>query len=268
MTDSSSSFTLTKWYLDCVDDAGRTVVGYWATLAWRALSLTWQSVDVFDSDRPALHRWSVRPSAPPQQAPQGIRWQSPAIGCVITVEPRQSPFAHRLLDDASGTVDWTVECPVGRVTAEIDGAGVICGDGYVERLELRVPPWRLPITELRWGRCVSSEAAKSVVWIDWRGPAPERWVLRNGQLATNSAVSDTTVSGEGFTLSLTPQRRLVHRALYELLDPLPAVRAVLPESSLALSETKWLGTGRLQEESGAPLTLPAVYEVVRMGVTR
>jgi hypothetical protein len=267
VTKSSSAFSLTKWYLDCVDAAGRTVVGYWATLAWRGLSLTWQSVDLCDADRPPVHRWSIRPSSPPQPNPERIRWQAPAIGCAVTVEPRQSSFAVRLLDDAPGTVDWTVESPVGRVTAEIDGAGVICGDGYVERLELRVPPWRLPITELRWGRCISSEAARSLVWIDWRGPAPNRWVVRDGQLATGSAVSDSAVSGDGFDLNLAPKRRLVHRALAELLEPLPPVRALLPESFLALSETKWLGSARLQEGASPPLTLPAVYEVVRMGVS-
>lgn len=261
----SSDFALVKWYLDCVDQHRQTVIAYWTSLLWRGLSLTWQSLELYDPNRPAKRRWSVQKSSPPERLQTGISWQAPGIRCAVAIEARQPAFAVRLIDTASGSVDWAVECPVGRVTAEIDGIGIVEGDGYAERLELRAPPWQLPITELRWGRCVVSEPARSVVWIDWRGALPRSWVFRDGQLESGTNVSDTTIAGDGFTLSIVPESRLVHRALAEVLEPLPALRALLPSSVLALSESKWLGTGCLSEQENATMNAPVLYELVRIG---
>ena len=41
---TSGSFAFTKWYIDCLDEEGRLVILYWASLEWRRLRFTWQSV--------------------------------------------------------------------------------------------------------------------------------------------------------------------------------------------------------------------------------
>jgi hypothetical protein len=260
----SSDFVLVKWYLDCVDRHGHTVIAYWASLAWGGLSFTWQSLELYEANRATKRRWSVQRSSPPERLRTGISWQAPALGCAITIEARQPSFAVRLIDAPPTSVEWAVECPVGQVTVDIDGMGTVRGDGYAERLESHAPPWRLPITELRWGRCVVSEPARSVVWIDWRGALPRSWVFRDGRLESGASVSDTAISGNGFALSIVPESRLVHRALAEILEPLPMLRSLLPSSILALSESKWLGTGCLSEQENATMNAPVLYELVRL----
>lgn len=264
-TRQTNDFSLVKWYLDCVDGEGRAMIAYWAALVWRGLSFTWHSVELHQEGRPVTRRWSLQPSPPPDRAQAGLVWTPPALGCDITVEVGQPPFAIRLMEGESGIVNWAVQSPVGCVTAIIAGVGTIHGDGYAERLELSLPPWRLPITELRWGRCVSSEAARGVVWIDWQGPPPRHWVLVDGRVQPDARVSDREVSGGGFTLRLAPQRRLVHRALAEILVPLSTLRSLVPDSLMALSETKWLGFGQLRQAGKSVFTAPALYEVVHMG---
>jgi hypothetical protein len=104
-----------------------------------------------------------------------------------------------------------------------------------------------------------------VVWIDWQGPSPRTWVFLDGWLQQRSAVSDSTVSGEGFTLAVEPRERLLHLGLDELVQRIPGLRSLLPASLLALSETKWAGVGRLSAGDGGPIAAPALYEVVHMG---
>jgi hypothetical protein len=187
------------------------------------------------------------------------------LGLALTVEPRQSRFEACLLEEKDGTVDWAVEVPVGRVTVRLDKEGTIEGQGYVERLALTLVPWRLPVTTLRWGRWGSADRARSLIWIDWQGPSPRTWVFLDGRLQRGAAVSDSVVAGEGFSLALEPSQRLVHRGLDGLVQHVPGLRSLLPESLLALSETKWAGVGRLSAGDGGPIAAPALYEVVHMG---
>lgn len=257
-------FSLVKWYLDCLDEDGRAIVGYWVEAAWQQASLTWESVDLYRGPLPPVHRWSLRRSTPPQTG-AGLCWDAPALGCAATIEPRQPRFTARLLEGEDGIVDWSVEVPVGRVTVKLDGEETVLGQGYAERLSMTVAPGRLPITTLRWGRWGSADCARSLVWIDWRGALPRTWVFLDGRLQPGATVSDSAVGGEGFTLELEPRQRLVHRGLNELVQPVPALRSVLPQSLLALSETKWAGTGRLSAPGAHQVTAPALYEIVHMG---
>jgi hypothetical protein len=132
-------------------------------------------------------------------------------------------------------------------TEEIDGLG------YVERLRLTLPPWELPIRELRWGRILS--AAGSATWIDWRGPSPLRLALRDGRRVTAGAVGDRVVDAGG-PVRLAPVATLRDARLSRTL-PL-ALRRALPRAGLGLEETKWLSRGTLE---GAPGL--AIHEVVR-----
>jgi hypothetical protein len=132
------TFSLTKWYLDCVDAGGRAAIAYWASLAWRGLALTWHSVllhepagtsraphadtlpqgagrqreDPFSRQRSSL----VRVAAPRRDG-CSIVWAARALGCSIAVAPRQPPIAVRLLDGGRGAVDWHCEAPAARSAA-------------------------------------------------------------------------------------------------------------------------------------------------------
>jgi len=135
------------------------------------------------------------------------------------------------------------------------------GPGYVERLVLTVPAWRLPIRELRWGRWHDAAARRSLVWIDWRGEAPRTWVFVDGARAPGAVVTDECVRAEGLTLLLSQRRTLQARRFAEIATAIPSLRAVTPKSMLALRETKWFSAGTLHESDAAGQAGSAIHEL-------
>jgi hypothetical protein len=258
----SEALALTKWYVDCCDASGRTVIGYWASLSWRGLVLTWHSVTLFQSGRSVSQRSSLaRVPAPAIQAGE-IAWQAPALRCAIRAEIRQPPFGARLLETEEGAVDWRCEAPVALVAVELDGRPPIRGPGYAERIVLTVLPWRLPIRELRWGRWLDHDARRSVVWIDWRGPPARTWVFVDGAQVPGAKVTDRGVAVDGLSLSLDRRWTLEAHRPGEIVRSIPPLKAVVPASILALDGTKWCSSGRLREGGFAPLAGQAIHELV------
>ena len=84
-------------------------------------------------------------------------------------------------------VDWHCVLPRGPVSA-----GAFNGLGYAEHLRLTIPPWRLPIRTLRWGRFLSPR--NSLVWIDWQGGFTSRTLFLNGRPAVAVALDDEAIA--------------------------------------------------------------------------
>ena len=258
---SHPPFALTKWYFDCVAANGRAVIGYWASLAWRGVALTWQSVTVYEPWRPPVTRTSLVPSPSPEAAGGTIAWNAPALACAARIESRQRPIDERLLDGETGVVEWRVEAPGADVSFDLDGIARVRGAGYAERIFIGIPPWRLPIRELRWGRWLDATASRSVVWLDWRGESPRSWVFVDGAKVPGAVVTDEGVSAEGMTFVLGERRTLQARKFAEIAATIPTLRAVAPKSMLALEETKWCSAGTLREGNAAAQAGCAIHEL-------
>ena len=69
--------------------------------------------------------------------------------------------------------------------------GLRSGLGYAERLVLTIPPWKLPIETLRWGRFLSP--SDWIVWIDWQGEHPQTIVYRNGARVAVDELGDEQI---------------------------------------------------------------------------
>jgi hypothetical protein len=258
-------FALTKWYVDCVAPDGRAVIGYWASLAWRGVALTWQSVTLHEPGRPPVTRSCLSSGAPPQAAGGTITWNAPALGCVARIESRQRPIAERLLERETGVVEWRVEAPAAAVSFDLEGVAPVRGGGYAERIVISVPPWRLPIRELRWGRWIDAAGARSVVWIDWRGESPRTWVFADGVIVPAAIVTDEGIEADGMSLALGDRRTLEARRFAELAATIPPLRALVPKSMLALRETKWCSAGTLHDATAAASAGYAIHELAVFG---
>lgn len=254
-------FTLTKWYFDCVAADGRAVIGYWASLAWRGVALTWQNVTLYEAGRPPVSRSSLVPAPPPEVTGDTITWYAPALAGVVGIESRQRPIEERLLDCDAGVVEWRAEAPAAVVSLELRGFAPVQGSGYAERIFISVPPWRLPIRELRWGRWLDAAVSRSVVWIDWRGDSPQAWVFVDGIKAPSAVVTDESICAEGVEVVLGERRTLHARAFAEIAATIPLLKAVVPKSLLALRETKWCSAGTLVKGNAAAQTGYAIHEV-------
>jgi len=262
MASRAQAFTLTKWYLDCTGDDGCTAIGYWASLAWRGLSLTWQGLSVCEAGGGTIQRSTLTKDRMPARARDRIVWRSRALKCTLAADVRLPPIALRLFETTDGFVDWRCEAPAAMVMLEFADRPPIRGVGYADRLDLTIPPWQLPISELRWGRWTDQSAAHSVVWIDWGGAEPRTWVFVDGARAADAAVEDDRVSAGHSTLTLTASSTLSSRALDEILRGIPPLRAVVPSSLLSLRDTKWSSRGTLHHPGSAPLDGRAIHERV------
>jgi hypothetical protein len=131
--------------------------------------------------------------------------------------------------------------------------------GYAEVLETDIPPWQLPINELRWGRAIG--ASSSVVWIDWRGSVPLTLILLDGE-PVDGSVDDRRVAFADRSITLTPTRLLRDGPIgTTALASIPGLSSWAPAAILAAHETKWFSSAACT--GPPPFAGRAIHEVVR-----
>jgi hypothetical protein len=171
---------------------------------------------------------------------------------------------QRLLDSGDGWVDWRCEAARGDVIVECDNRETLRGDGYAECLSMTLPPWRLPIDTLRWGRWIAADGDRSVVWIDWHGPQPLTAVFVDGQIQQASIVGDERIETGGAALTLTDRHTLCSRSLSDTLGALrPVLAPLLPQSWLAVEDCKWRSRGTLRSAGRPDESGWVIHEHVR-----
>lgn len=258
------AFTLTKWYLDCVDAEGQVAIAYWSAIAWRGIAITWHSISLHETGTEPVHRTSLSPVAAPAVAASGISWHTLPLGFHLDCRPGQPGFGQRLLDSAEGGLEWRCETAACDMTVACDRRQGWRGFGYVERLEMTLPPWRLPIDELRWGRWIADDGGGSVVWIDWRGPHPLTEVFVDGQRQQEGVVGDERIEAGGTALVLGDRHTLYARSLPDALGALrPVLVPVLPNSWLAMKDRKWRSRGTLRAAGRPDQSGWVIHEHVR-----
>lgn len=259
-------FRLAKWYLDVVSDDGTVFIGYAARLQWRALRVCYGATLL---SRPAVRlveRSTLSPGSGPVADADGVlRWRCRRLGVDGRWSPTAAPIVRRLYRDGTGAVDWECLVPAARVGLRV-GSVHLEGWGYAERLLMTLPPWRLPIEELRWGRMVGPGAA--AVWVDWRGPSPRRCVVVDGVEMADAEVSDDGLRlhcTDGFTdLRLHHARTLREGPLMDVLQAVPTLARALPHAMGAARETKWLSHGDIAGSGGVSSSAGwAIHEVVQ-----
>ena len=222
--ENSTSFDLRKWYLDCVDDDGNAAIAYSARLRWRLIDLRYRTIAVNGVERRCA----------------ALEWRES-----VSMEASAPPIRRRLYDGADGIVDWWCEMP--RAKARIAG---VRGTGYAELLRMTVPPWKLPIDELRWGRFHGGESW--MVWIEWMGAMPRRWVFRDGvelPVASCQLPDLSTGNGQLATGNVLFDRRIG--------DAVPLLKWLLPRRIRRAREQKWCSRATLGGDGGW-----AIHEIV------
>jgi hypothetical protein len=192
-----------------------------------------------------------------------LHWQCPALDAAGVWAHREPPNAEQVLwSEAGGSLRWQVLMPRARVELQL-GAETIAGWGYAERLLLDLPPWRLPIDSLRWGRFVAE--SHSVVWIAWQHETPRCWLWHNGRAMAPERIDDRGCAWAGHTLTLDPGNTLRSGRLADTaFARWPGMRRWLPTPILNFEESKWCARGALIPAGGARVSGWAIHEVVRL----
>ncbi len=245
----SSGFTLNKFYLDAVTDTGQYFIGYAADLSFKRVSLGY--ADTLHS--PELPGICPGPRIGYAQAPVerngGINWDHAGLGFKGCWSPLAPSRKATLLSTRHGHVDWHCLQPAASVSLGTASGLAIEALGYCEHLSLTIPPWQLGLTELVWGRFVST--AQSVVWIVWRGRHPMCLVLWNDNSTSHADICEHNVNTDGFALAIEPVRTLRQGYLgRNILSKVPVVNKLAPAALLHIHEDKQLGHGVLRMRDG------------------
>ena len=255
-------FELSKWYADCVTDDGAAFILYSAALRWRGPTIHYTSLLAHRSGHPTRTRVSLRRQPSPLATGRGIAWHSRSWRAEGSWFDKGLTHRELLFDSGAGRLEWT--CIAPHAVAEVrTGKEWFCGWGYVEHLRLTLPPWRLPIQHLRWGRFIN--AIDALVWIDWRGPYEKQVVYDGGASVAARAIGDRQiVLADGATvLSLDRPAVLREGALgATALAVLPNLGRLFPAAFLRVRETKWLSRATLHRPGCADSTGMAIHEVV------
>src|SRR5687767_9935149 len=227
-----SPFTLSKWYLDCVAPDGGAFIGYHAELRWKRLAIAYASA-LRHRDGATATSTSLLGGPAPSARGRSIHWSSARLGVEADWDGLAPAVERTLFESPDGAVAW--RCLHPRASAEVSVAGEpsFVGLGYVEHLEVTLPPWRLPIEELRWGRFLSE--GRAVVWLDWRGPRPLTLVFDDGAESPGASVRDDCVVLDGgrTRLVFAETRTLRDGPLVETaLAGVPGLRALAPARAL------------------------------------
>ncbi|MDH5400349.1 MAG: hypothetical protein OEX02_19500, partial [Cyclobacteriaceae bacterium] len=177
--------------MDCYHPEGGVMIGYLATLRWKGLSLPYTSLLLLPvTGRPVRHSRFRKPAGL-QQAGDSIGWDDPGFGIKATWVPTAPPISATLFGNEAGRIYW--KCEVPRADASFvmkEGAG-FRGQGYVEELIMEVPPWKIAMDALYWGRYHAVDT--HVVWIKFGEPEGRTWVFVNGVQMDEGEVSDDVI---------------------------------------------------------------------------
>ncbi|MBT9448559.1 hypothetical protein ICN84_00545 [Akkermansia glycaniphila] len=262
------SFSLTKTYLDCQTDNGTTIVCYASMLSLGHLKFRHASWLELLPDGTSKRRQTFIRGAMPENTEQGnILWQCRSLHAAGTWRPEHPSLPLQHLHTERGlTTDWHCLQPRSRVSLRLENRHYE-GIGYAERLHMTLPPWKLPIDTLHWGRFLGDKGS-TIIWIVWEGPSPVT-LLWDTQWRHHPAGLHASADGSSLrtdTLRLDFDRRHILRegAIGStVLRTFPALaKKLLPPSILHLHECKWAGRATLTTSSGTETGL-SIHEIVR-----
>jgi hypothetical protein len=251
----SDSFHLRKWYFDCVSPKGDAAIIYLARLGWRSAVLDYSSL-LLCHDGQVTTRTSMRRFKAFEDTSPEFDLALPSLRITASFRAQQPALSRTIYDG----VHWTGLQPKSEASVIIDGL-TLCGLGYVERLDLTVRPWRLPLNELHWGRFLSPDDA--LVWIDWRGSHEATVVIHNGRdIHADQICAEQLRFAPDSTLALDRRHTLRSGQLDDTVLPAaPVLARFFPRNLFGIRETKWCSRGTLTTPDHAS-TGWAIHEIV------
>jgi len=238
----SDSFSLVKWYLDCVTDEGEVAIVYGTEISWHGICTSVNSVLGGSEDRVET-RTSISPFEI-TQAGKRIAIEVPKQGVAGEWDADSAACERVVYETDAGKVKWNCIQPRSRVRLRLDD-GELSGLGYAECVTLTMAPWKLPLRELRWGRFVSPR--NWMVWVDWKGSHETSFAFVDGEECASPAISDAGVTAAGAKLRIEDGFVLRSGRIGSTILPrVPGLAKLLPHSLFNIEERKWCSRGEMQ----------------------
>ena len=258
------NFSLGKYYVDFVTSEGHYFIGYSAQMNWLGIEVNYRAT----IHHPSIHGIKSGPSLSSSGGPvlddSVLTWNNPKLGFDGQWRQLASASSYTLHQEDEGLIEWNCLQPSARAQITTASGTTFEGLGYVEYLNLTIPPWHLGLRTLLWGRFVSEH--HSVVWIEWQGEHPLVLVICDGQRIANPRISDDNVDCEDFELSLERADTIRAGSIGEtLVSIIPSVLRTAPVEFLGGREEKYVSRGKLAFGDGSNHTGWVIHERVSWG---
>lgn len=242
---------LIKWYMDFISDEGETWLGYAAKLNFMGLPLGYSAILKGDMKEPFTARYSLK-SRFPEQYQNNYQWNASYFNCKMQWQGVEELISSpvQLWESEDGGVLWHNQLPRAEAQLQFEGKSYR-GLGYVECLTMNLPPWKLPIKILRWGRFVSGN--KALVWIHWilKDKSERQWLFLDGIPVECMENKKNFIRWEDGTLEIY-EGQIIREGLLKdtAFSQTPFLKILFPKSVLHINEYKRLASGELRLTSG------------------
>lgn len=264
--EQAGKFYLNKWYLDFTGDDGEAMIFYSAKLDlnhWTADYTSWLNYDPA-SGATVKSRFSDVPATP--LPGNEIVFNDERNSVTGRWVARADMIRSRIFESAEGFLDWICCQPASDVTIELPGR-TLKGSGYAEQIITTVPPWKIHMDGLLWGRFVSD--GYNLVWISLGEAELQNRVWLNGGLTCNCIIENDFIRIPGMNLELRMDRgvtleseRKVLSIVARVIRFVPVLHKVMPFRFLTAGGSKWLSRSELRINDIAVATGISIHEFV------
>lgn len=261
-----TNFHLEKWYLDFTGDKGEAMIFYAAMLTWHHWRVPYASWLRYDPGSGIKRRSGFRNVEIPKFDEGSITWKDPGFRISGRWRPKAEMIRARILESDEGYVEWNCYQPVSEVGLKINDE-ILTGNGYAEQLILTVPPWKIPMDELRWGH--SGQNGNNVVWIELREKEMRQWLWLNGERMQPCIIEDDRVAipQKEIILELDcsvllEEEKKIRSVTEKLVRCIPGIKKSVPLKFLMADEIKWLSRCRLHAPEMPVSDSMAIHERV------
>lgn len=260
------NFYLSKWFLDYTGTNGEAMIFYSAKLTWRGWNASYTSWLSYSPDSGVSVKSRFSNIRIPELNTEVISWSDSKFGVSGTWNAVSPMVRCRLFDSEEGLLDWECCQPASIVNLKINDR-VLHGDGYAEHLTLTIPPWKIPMDELRWGRFISNN--NILVWIELRKKGKKQWLWLNGEKISDCFIEDNRIAIPIKNLVLTLDRgvileseKKIQSVVGKIIRYLPGFNKIMPLGFLMADECKWLSKGKLLSNGNILSEGMAIHELV------
>lgn len=262
----TEKFQLSKWFLDYIGQDGETMIFYSARLHWYFASVDYTSCLQYRLSEGVKSKYRFSWAQMPQVEGNRINWADKEFGISGSWEARADKIETRIFESDEGYLDWKCYQPASNVHLQTT-SGTKEGRGYAEQLILTVPPWKIPMDELRWGRFNSD--AHHLVWIELKEKEIHQWLWLNGEKLNDVQIGDDKIciAQKQLVLSLDQSvilesEKKISSVVEQIVRYIPGFNKLMPLNFLMADEKKWLSNALLKSD-GMPIAQNfAIHELV------
>lgn len=247
---------LIKYYFDLITEDEDIFIGYSATLDMGTLKIPYSAIintspNYDSSEQQVLKKDSIIIKD------NQLLWNSPKIDVSGSFPIDNESISENLYSDDNLSINWELfkidsEASIKYKSKDFNGRG------YVEKLTLDVGSFVMPFNLLKWGRWISDDGERNLVWIIGDGEVSIGKIWENGIQYNIDSHDDKQIIYNNEVFKLDKLSDIRSGDVVEMiLDKSSFIRKLIPGRLPEIMEHKYYGFGHLDSYSGK-----AIYEEV------